>query len=88
MLTDIDTLDARLSQIDKYYRKTKEKKEAELSGKTSDQYQDVNDYFSILEKIKEDYATISKKYSEDILPALINGLNYFFPAKERKTMKS
>ena len=25
MLTDIDTLDARLSQIDKYYRKTKEK---------------------------------------------------------------
>ena len=34
MLTDIDTLDARLSQVDKYYRKTKEKKEAELSGKT------------------------------------------------------
>ena len=29
MLTDIDTLDARLSQVDKYYRKTKEKKEAE-----------------------------------------------------------
>lgn len=84
MLTDIDTLDARLSQIDKYYRKTKEKKEAELSGKTSDQYQDVNDYFSILEKIKEDYATISKKYSEDILPALINGLNYFFSSKRKK----
>ena len=83
-MTDIDTLDARLSQIDKYYRKTKEKKEAELSGKTSDQYQDVNDYFSILEKIKEDYATISKKYSEDILPALINGLNYFFSSKRKK----
>lgn len=84
MLTDIDTLDARLSQVDKYYRKTKEKKEAELSGKTSDQYQDVNDYFSILEKIKEDYAAISKKYSEDILPALINGLNYFFSSKRKK----
>ena len=84
MLTDIDTLDARLSQVDKYYRKTKEKKEAELSGKTSDQYQNVNDYFSILEKIKEDYAAISKKYSEDILPALINGLNYFFSSKRKK----
>ena len=29
MLADIDALDARLSQVDKYYRKTKEKKEAE-----------------------------------------------------------
>lgn len=84
MLTDIEALDTRLSQIDKYYRKTKEKKEAELADKTSDRYQDVEDYFSILEQIKGDYATISKKYSEDILPALINGLNYFFSSKRKK----
>lgn len=47
MLADVDSLDARLSQVDKYYRKTKEKKEAELSDRTSDQYQDATDYFSI-----------------------------------------
>ncbi|MCD8361501.1 MAG: cell division protein FtsK, partial [Lachnospiraceae bacterium] len=84
MLADIDALDTRLSQVDKYYRKTKEKKEAELADKTSDRYQDVADYFAILEQIKGDYATISKKYSEDILPALINGLNYFFSSKRKK----
>ena len=84
MLADIDALDARLSQVDKYYRKTKEKKEAELADKTSDRYQDVDNYFAILEQIKGDYAAISKKYSEDILPALINGLNYFFSSKRKK----
>ena len=74
-------------QLDKYYRKTKEKKEAELSGKTSDQYQNVNDYFSILEKIKEDYAAISKKYSEVIFfRLLINGLNYFFSSKRKERL--
>lgn len=84
MLADVDGLDARLSQVDKYYRKTKEKKVAELADKTSDRYQDVEDYFSILEQIKTDYTVISKKYSEDILPALINGLNYFFSSKRKK----
>ena len=84
MLSDVDALDAHLSQVDKYYRKTKEKKEAELADKTSDQYQEVEDYFTILERIKGDYSTISKKYSEDILPALINGLNYFFSSKRKK----
>ena len=29
-------------------------------------------------------SAISKKYSEDILPALINGLNYFFSSKRKK----
>lgn len=84
MLTDIDSLDTKLTQVDKYYRKTKEKKEAELADKTSDHYQDISDYFSILEQIKNDYATISKKYSEDILPGLINGLNYLFSSKRKK----
>ncbi len=84
MLSDVDALDARLSQVDKYYRKTKEKKEAELADKTSDQYQEVEDYFTILGRIKTEYTSISKKYSEDILPALINGLNYFFSSKRKK----
>ena len=84
MLADLEALDTRLSQVDKYYRKTKEKKEAELADRTSDRYQDINDYFTILEQIKGDYATISKKYSEDILPGLINGLNYLFSSKRKK----
>ena len=84
MLTDVDALDAHLSRVDKYYKKTKEKKEAELADRTSDQYQEVVDYFTILKRIKNDYSAISKKYSEDILPALINGLNYFFSNKRKK----
>lgn len=84
MLADIDALDARLSQVDKYYRKTKAKKKPELADKTSDRYQDVDNYFAILEQIKGDYAAISKKYSEDILPTLINGLNYLFSSKRKK----
>ena len=84
MLADIDDLDARLSRVDKYYRKTKEKKESELVDTTSDRYQDADNYFAILEQIKGDYAAISKKYSEDILPALINGINYFFSNKRKK----
>lgn len=84
MLEDVDGLDARLSQVDKYYRKTKEKKTTELADKISDRYQDVEDYFSIFEKIKTDYIVISKRYSDDILPSLINGLNYFFSNKRKK----
>lgn len=84
MLADIDDLDVRLSRVDKYYRKTKEKKESELVDTTSDRYQDADNYFAILEQIKGDYAAISKKYSEDILPALINGINYFFSNKRKK----
>lgn len=55
-----------------------------MADTTSDRYQDVADYFSILEQIKSDYSAISKKYSEDILPALINGLNYLFSSKRKK----
>ena len=84
MLADVDALDSRLIQVDKYYRKTKQKKEAELAETTSENYQDAEDYFSVLEQIKSDYSTISKKYSEDILPGLINGLNYLFSSKRKK----
>lgn len=83
MLADVDAIDARLMQVDKYYRKTKEKKEVELADKTSNRYDQDTDYFSIIEKIKADYSALSKKYSEDILPALINGLNYFFSSKRK-----
>ena len=84
MLSDVETLDLKLSQVDKYYVKTKKKKETELAETTSNQFDEVADYFSVLEEIKVQYSAISKKYSEDILPALINGLNYLFSSKRKK----
>lgn len=83
IMDDISALDEKLIKVDKYYLKTKKKKEEELSGKTSDKYESAEDYFSTLEDIKAEFHTISKKYSEDILPGLINGINYFF-SKQRK----
>lgn len=84
MLADVDALDLRLSQVDKYYKKTKESKAEALADQTSDRYSDVSDYFAILERIKKDYTAISKRYSEDILPGLINGLNFLFSGKRKK----
>ena len=84
MLSDVESLDARLTQVDKYYLKTKIKKEAELADTISDQFNEATDYFSVLEEIKSQYTVISRKYSEDILPALINGLNFLFSSKRKK----
>ena len=55
-----------------------------LAGTISDQFHESVDYFSILEEIKTQYTNISKKYSEDILPALINSLNFVFSSKRKK----
>ena len=84
MLSEVESLDARLTQVDKYYLKTKIKKEAELADTISDQFNEATDYFSVLEEIKSQYTVISRKYSEDILPALINGLNFLFSSKRKK----
>lgn len=82
--TEIDGIDTKLSSIDKYYVKTKQKKTEELAGIKSDKYSDVGDYFETLKRIKEDFSVLSRKYSEDILPAIINGLNYIFSNKRKK----
>lgn len=84
MLSDVESLDTRLVQVDKYYLKTKTKKEAELADTISDQFNDATDYFLVLEEIKSQYTVISRKYSEDILPALINGLNFLFSSKRKQ----
>ena len=55
-----------------------------MSDTTSDVYNDATDYFNTLETIKESFKTIYKKYSEDILPGLINGLNYLFSSQRKK----
>lgn len=84
ILTEIDKLDEKLSGVDKYYVKTKKKKLELLSDTTSDTYAEATDYFGTLDKIKQDFNALYKKYSEDILPGLINGLNYLFSSKRKK----
>ena len=84
ILSDMNSLDEKLSKVDKYYVKTKKKKEEILSGKTSEKYSDITDYFLAFEEIQTTYNTLFKKYSEDILPALINGLNYLFSSQRKK----
>jgi len=81
---DILDLDAKLVEADKYYMKTKKKKEEELAGKQSEKYSSNENYFSALKEIREQFNQLSKKYSEDILPALINGLNYILSSKRKK----
>lgn len=82
--SEMRSIDQRLSSIDKYYVKTKSKKEVELTGVKNDRYDCNGDYFDTLTQIKKDYAVLSRKYSEDILPSLINGLNYLFSNKRKK----
>ena len=84
VLADIDKLDAKLSKVDKYYVKTKSKKKEFLSATTSERYSEATDYLETLERIKADFNVLFKKYSEDILPGLINGLNYLFSSKRKK----
>lgn len=84
ILSEIDKLDDKLSKVDKYYVKTKKKKEESLSEITSEKYSEATDYFGTLEKIKADFDVLFKKYSEDILPGLINGINYLFSSKRKK----
>lgn len=84
ILAEINKLDERLSQVDKYYRKTKAKKEESLAETTSYKYSEETDYFNAFSKIKADFNTLFRKYSEDILPGLINGLNYIFSSKRKR----
>ena len=81
--TEVHALDEKLSSVDKYYVKTKRKKEEELAQKKSKNYDDNGDYFEALSRIKKDYQAISRKYSDDILPGLLNGINYLFSSKRK-----
>lgn len=84
ILSEIDKLDEKLSKVDKYYVKTKKKKEELLAGTTSEKYTDTSNYFSALDEIKTSFNSLFKKYSEDIFPGLINGLNYLFSSQRKK----
>jgi DNA segregation ATPase FtsK/SpoIIIE and related proteins len=81
---DILRLDATLVNADKYYVKTKNKKEEELAGIQSDKHTGDTDFFEGMKTIRDHYQALTAKYSQDILPALINGLNYLFSSKRKK----
>ena len=68
MLEDALQISGEIAQIeqtllikDKYYKKTKIKKESELSSRRNDGYDSGNDYFKILDDIRSDFERISRK---------------------------
>lgn len=80
---EILSIERMLLIKDKYYKKTKSKKENELRGEHSNGYDSNNDYFQILDNIRNDFERISRKYRENILPGIINGIHYFFSSKRK-----
>ena len=69
----VERMDSELTQADKYYVKTKKKRESELSAEISSKYAESYDYFTTLSRIQTDFNLLSKKYAEDILPGLLSG---------------
>jgi len=81
---DILKLDTTLTAADKYYVKTKKKKEEELASSQSEKHTGDTDIFESLKSIRDQYQALTAKYSQDILPAIINGINYIFSSKRKK----
>lgn len=84
ILADVEKLEAKLRSVDKYFEKTIIKKQDGLKAVTSEKYSNAEDYFSTLDNIKRDYNALMHKYADDVLPAIINGLNYMFSGKRKK----
>lgn len=81
---DIESLDHKLCTLDKYYVKTRNRRAEILAGMTSEKYASATDYFSAMDQIRKDYTLLTSRYTSDILPGLINGLNYLFSSKRKK----
>ena len=81
---DILKLDSTLTAADKYYVKTKSRKEEELANTQSEKHCSDTDLFESLKSIRDQYQVLTARYSQDILPAIINGLNYIFSSKRKK----
>lgn len=84
ILVEVTKLDRQLSNIDKYYSKTKVRKEAMLAGTTDAAYSGATNYFNTLAEIQRSYNVLFRKYSEYILPGLLNGLSYIFSSQRRR----
>lgn len=84
MLDQVLQMDSKLASVDKYYKRTKDKKTELLSGVTSNRYDQVEDFFDAMTQIRESFDVIYQKYSSHILPSVINGLNYLLSAQRKK----
>lgn len=81
----VDYMADKLTQTDKYYRKYIESNIADLEKQAIKKYQiGTVDYITTLKQMEDDYHNISWKYTTQILPAIINGLNYAFSKSRKK----
>lgn len=80
LLRELDKLDALIARVDKYYQKAKGK------AADSDEMSNLNtsdDYVEALKQIVDRFKAVSAKYTEKVLPFLINDINYLL-SKRRK----
>ena len=80
---EIIMLEEELSANDKYFVKTKIKKEEELMGRSSDRYDNETDYFVILNDIRGRFQSLALKYSRRNRRGLMDGINYLFSSQRK-----
>lgn len=81
----VEKMDANLLQVDKYYHKFTESRTDKFRTAAIAKYGiGTSDYVATLQRMKEDYYNISRKYAEEMLPAILNGLNYLFSKARKK----
>ena len=73
---EIAQLEREISENDKYFVKTKIKKEQLLAGVSSGRYNDSQDYFDVLNDIKSRFQSLVLKYSNRKHRGIIDGINY------------
>lgn len=81
---EITKLEETLLTTDKYFVKTRAKREQELIDKYSESYNQTKDYFEILEDVKNKFQAIVVKYSNRKHKGIIDGINYVFSAKRKQ----
>lgn len=80
---DMLDLEAELAASDKYFVKTKIKKEQELLERRSERYDEDQDYFAILNDIKARFQGLVRKYSRRSHRGLIDGINYLVSSQRK-----
>lgn len=84
MLDEVIALEAKLEQVDRYYVKTKAKRESDLSSSRDALYDSSENAFETIEVLKRRHEELIDRYTNKILPAIINGLHYLFSSKRKK----
>ncbi len=80
---EILRLEEDLAASDKYFVKTKIKKEQELLDRSSDRYDEDPNYFEILNDIKSRFQSLVIKYSRRNHHGIIDGINYLISSQRK-----